>query len=70
MAEGYAARLTKGVNYGVCGLPENYDTERQLKKKKEAILSLIKNSKYLVVFTGAGISTASGIPDFRGWIGR
>lgn len=44
--------------------------------KKEPIISyeerilqaakIIKNSNYLVVFTGAGISTESGIPDYRG----
>lgn len=32
----------------------------------EEFLNLIKNSKYIVSFTGAGISTESGIPQFRG----
>ncbi len=27
---------------------------------------LVRSSRYLVAFTGAGISTESGIPDFRG----
>ena len=26
---------------------------------------MIKNSTYTCVFTGAGVSTASGIPDYR-----
>jgi NAD-dependent deacetylase len=35
--------------------------EKQLEKVSE----LIKNSKFTVCLTGAGVSTASGIPDFR-----
>ncbi len=32
----------------------------------EQLASLVRSSRYLVVFTGAGTSTESGIPDFRG----
>jgi len=32
----------------------------------EILVNLIFNSKKIVVFTGAGISTPSGIPDYRG----
>ena len=35
--------------------------EQQLKK----VIKLIKESNYTVCLTGAGVSTASGIPDFR-----
>lgn len=34
--------------------------------KEQKLDELIKNAKKIVFFTGAGVSTASGIPDFRG----
>mmetsp|Transcript_2646 Transcript_2646/g.5066 ORF Transcript_2646/g.5066 Transcript_2646/m.5066 type:complete len:329 (+) Transcript_2646:57-1043(+) len=66
MSAGYASRLSAYPNKGVVGLPESYDTSRQLILKLDKLASLVKNSQSLVVLTGAGISTASGIPDFRG----
>ncbi|MFX0016915.1 MAG: NAD-dependent deacetylase [Promethearchaeota archaeon] len=32
----------------------------------QRVAEILINSKYLVVFTGAGISTESGLPDYRG----
>lgn len=40
--------------------------ELSLDEKIIQIAEWISNSKHLVAFTGAGISTESGIPDFRG----
>ncbi|MFX0093289.1 MAG: NAD-dependent deacetylase [Candidatus Hodarchaeota archaeon] len=37
-----------------------------LEDRIEETASLIANSRYLVIFTGAGISTESGLPDYRG----
>ena len=37
-----------------------------LEKNIETAAKWIANSKHFVVFTGAGISTESGLPDFRG----
>lgn len=34
--------------------------------KEQQLDEMIKNAKKIVFFTGAGVSTASGIPDFRG----
>ncbi|MBO4409485.1 MAG: Sir2 family NAD-dependent protein deacetylase [Spirochaetales bacterium] len=34
--------------------------------KFDKLVSLIENSRRMTVFTGAGVSTLSGIPDFRG----
>ena len=41
-------------------------TEQAQKESIERLADLIAASERLVVFTGAGISTESGIPDFRG----
>lgn len=38
----------------------------QLNEHIKITAKLILNSKHIVIFTGAGLSTASGLPDFRG----
>jgi NAD-dependent deacetylase len=40
--------------------------DEQLDKKIRTLAQLLYESRYPVVFTGAGISTESGLPDFRG----
>ena len=39
--------------------------DKDLHEKILSAANLLKESTYAVAFTGAGISTASGIPDFR-----
>jgi hypothetical protein len=56
MAQSYASRLKKGIDYGTCGLPELYETARVLEDKVKRLAQLIKNAKYVVAFTGAGTS--------------
>jgi len=38
----------------------------QIEEEVNKIVEMIKKTNYLVVFTGAGISTESGLADFRG----
>lgn len=66
MSVNYAAGLSPYADKGVCGLPEVFDNPEELKAKAETLAQLIKESQYLVVHSGAGISTSAGIPDFRG----
>jgi len=65
-SDNYAGRLSEYPNKGVCGLPESIDSARTLDYKVPKLLNLIRNSKHIVVLSGAGISTSAGIPDFRG----
>lgn len=44
---------------------EFFDTEVELEKKIDVLASWLKESKHCIIFTGAGISTSTGIPDFR-----
>lgn len=47
-------------------IKEYFDSEEELNLKIKELVSIIKNSKYIVAYTGAGISTSAKIPDYRG----
>ncbi|CAA7409643.1 unnamed protein product [Spirodela intermedia] len=66
MSLGYAEKLSYKEDVGTVGMSEIFDSSVVLQQKVEELALLIKKSKHLVVFTGAGISTSCGIPDFRG----
>lgn len=46
-------------------MAEDIDKD-ELERRIELAAKIIKNSNNIIAFTGAGISTESGIPDFRG----
>jgi len=47
-------------------IKEHYDDEATFNLKVNQLVELIKQSNHFIVFTGAGVSTSAGIPDFRG----
>ncbi|XP_031744759.1 uncharacterized protein LOC101212255 isoform X6 [Cucumis sativus] len=66
MSLGYAEKLSYIEDVGKVGMTEHFDPPHVLEEKIERLTMMIQKSKHLVVFTGAGISTSCGIPDFRG----
>ncbi|KAL5706062.1 NAD(+)--protein-arginine ADP-ribosyltransferase [Ranunculus cassubicifolius] len=66
MSLGYAEKLSYKEDIGTVGMTENFDPHHVLQQKISELAALIQQSNHLVAFTGAGISTSCGIPDFRG----
>ncbi|KAG7287166.1 hypothetical protein NEMBOFW57_006671 [Staphylotrichum longicolle] len=51
---------------GKVALPELVEASGDLDLKAKQLADFIRQSKHFIVFTGAGVSTSAGIPDFRG----
>lgn len=51
-------------------MEEHYDPDDILAQKVDKLAMMVRGSRYFVAFTGAGISTSAGIPDFRGPDGK
>jgi NAD+-dependent protein deacetylase sirtuin 6 len=62
----YNSRLKPMPRKGLCGDEEIIENEKNLEKKVKDLADLLRKKHNCVVFTGAGISTSAGIPDFRG----
>ena len=44
---------------------EYFDSEEELELKIDQLVEWIKEANHFIAFTGAGISTAAGVADFR-----
>ncbi|XP_032809318.1 NAD-dependent protein deacylase sirtuin-6 isoform X2 [Petromyzon marinus] len=65
MSINYAAGLSDYPHKGKCGQAEKIDPPEEVDRKVLELADLVRASKYMVIHTGAGVSTAAGIPDFR-----
>ena len=64
---GYAKLLKHRADLGgQLGAPELRECDADMQVKVDKLVDLLRRAKHIVVFTGAGISTSAGIPDFRG----
>lgn len=65
MSCNYADSLSPYENKGVLGLSEKFDSPLEVSSKVKILVDWLREARHVVVHTGAGISTAAGIPDFR-----
>merc|ERR1712232_914874 len=52
------------------GTAEKFDSSNDLASKAKAAAAILRERKRVVCFTGAGISTAAGLGDYRGKEGK
>lgn len=65
-SDGYSALLTQNRYRGKLNLHDACDPAGAVLAKVRMLASMVKKSQHVVVHTGAGLSTAAGIADFRG----
>lgn len=65
-SRGYSDRLTQGHYRGLLNLKAEPDAPLAIKSKVSILAHMITSASCVVLHTGAGISTAAGINDFRG----
>ncbi|CAN0081010.1 unnamed protein product [Pylaiella littoralis] len=63
---GYAKRLQTGHYKGRCGGAEDAISNEKLRTESKRLAQMLRGAPIVVAHTGAGLSTAAGIPDFRG----
>lgn len=66
MSCNYAEGLSDYHDKGILGVAERFDDEESVTQKCRQLADWMLTAKKVVIHTGAGISTAAGIPDFRG----
>lgn len=47
-------------------IKEYVEDDEVLNKKIDQLADLVSRARYVVFFTGAGVSTSAGVPDYRG----
>jgi len=58
--------ITKNSGLTEEEIKEYFDEPEEVQKKVKELANMIRQSKYMLAYTGAGVSTSAKIPDYRG----